>query len=183
MATVAVPLLLACLAATPAGATSGSRSHSSYGTIPAWLPKGSVPVGRVVTASTAHPWLAVEGDSVRVMLRRGRGLVTAVGPAVPEEGAFPVPSTSPCTFTVTFAKVEGSVPLSADAFTITDEQGHTHRPTVAPQGGGNLAHEAPHGRVYTITLSGVLPTGNGTLHWTPLGGKPVVSWDFDVEID
>jgi hypothetical protein len=32
-------------------------------------------------------------------------------------------------------------------------------------------------------VSDALPTGNGRLRWAPVGVKPVVSWDFDVEID
>ena len=33
-----------------------------------------------------------------------------------------------------------------------------------------------------LTVSAVLPTGNGALHWAP-AGRPLVSWDLDVEID
>ena len=67
---------------------------------------------------------------------------------VPEEGKFPVPPTTRCTFTA----ASGAVPLAERAFTILDERGR-------------------------------LPTGNGRLRWAPTGAKPIVSWDFDVEID
>jgi predicted lipoprotein with Yx(FWY)xxD motif len=33
-----------------------------------------------------------------------------------------------------------------------------------------------------LTVYAVLPTGNGRLQWSP-AGKPIVSWDFEVEID
>ena len=39
------------------------------------------------------------------------------------------------------------------------------------------------GRTVTLTVSDVLPTGNGRLRWAPQGAAPIVSWDFDVEID
>jgi hypothetical protein len=71
----------------------------------------------------------------------------------PEEGQFPVPATTPCTFTITLA------------------------------GGGPPPASAAPGKTVTLTISAVLPTGNGQLQWAPQGGRPVVSWDFDVEID
>ena len=161
----------------------GAPATPRYGPIPAWIPRSPVPVGRVVTATPAHRWLAVEGDTVVADLAHAHTVVTAVGPAVPEEGAFPVPATSPCTFTVTFARTAGAVPLGAGVFTITDEQGGLHHPLVSLPGGVPLPARLPPGRSLTLTLSAVLPTGSGTLHWTPVGTQPLVSWDFDVEID
>ena len=183
LAAVAIAAAVAAALALVLSRGAATTSASGQGSIPAWLPKATVPVGRVVTASPAHPWLAVEGDTVRADLARGTALVTAVGPAVPEEGGFPVPATSPCTFTVTFARAMGSVPLRAGAFTITDELGHLHHPRVALAGGGSVPSRVAPGHPVTITVSDVLPTGNGTLHWAPVGGAAVVSWDFDVEID
>lgn len=159
-----------------------SPAASTYGGLPSWLPTPSAPVGRVVQASAAHPWLAIEGDTVRVILPRGHALVTAVGPVVPEEGQFPVPATTPCTFTVTFTGISGTVPLSSAAFTIRDELGHLHHPHVTAQGGGPPPADAS-GTTVNLTITAVLPTGSGELQWAPRGGTPVVSWDFDVEID
>ena len=34
----------------------------------------------------------------------------------------------------------------------------------------------------SFELRAVLPTGDGALRWAP-AGKPVASWDFNVEID
>jgi hypothetical protein len=179
VATAAAGLLAALLVSGPAAAAPGG----GYGSLPKWLPKQTVTVGRVVTATAAHPWLAVEGDTVRADLSRGHVLVTAVGPAVPEEGAFPVPRTSPCTFTVTFDRGAGYVPLAATAFTITDELGHMHHPHVSLQSGAALPAAVGVGQPLSVTVADVLPTGNGTLHWAPSGRAPLVSWDFDVEID
>ena len=179
VATAALGLVAALLASGPAAAAPGG----GYGSLPRWLPRQTVTVGRVVTATAAHPWLAVEGDTVRSDLSRGHVLVTAVGPAVPEEGAFPVPRTSPCIFTVTFARGAGSVPLAATAFTITDELGHVQHPHVSLQSGAAPPAAVGAGQPLSLTVGDVLPTGNGTLHWAPAGRTPLVSWDFDVEID
>jgi hypothetical protein len=160
--------------------SGGSPNHSG---LPSWLPTTTVAVGRVVTATPARPWLAIEGDTVVVKLAHGSSRVTAVGPAVPAEGQFPVPATSPCTFTVTLAKTTGTIPLNPTDFTIIDQLGHVDRPVVTVQGGDPLPSRAPTGRVLTLTLNAVLPTGNGTLRWAPGQGKAVVSWDFSVEID
>lgn len=154
-----------------------------YGGIPSWLPTPSLPVGRVVQASAAHPWLAIEGDTVQVHLAAGQVTTTAVGPQVPEEGEFPVPATSPCTFVVTFTAASGSVPLNPAAFTTLDEEGHLHRLAVSVQGGGGVPASVTPGHTVTLLMSAVLPTGSGTLRWTPSGTQPIVSWDFDVEID
>jgi hypothetical protein len=39
------------------------------------------------------------------------------------------------------------------------------------------------GHPVLLAVSAVLPVGNGRLSWTPAGRRPLVSWDFDVEID
>jgi hypothetical protein len=185
--TVPVAVALAAVMAASLGLVltrpGASAAAGRNGALPGWLPSAAVPVGRVVTATSAHPWLAIEGDSVRADLARGDALVTVVGPAVPEEGGFPVPATTPCTFTVTFARAAGHVPLRASAFTITDELGHLHHPLVTLQGGGPLPSRVSSGHLVTLSVSDVLPTGNGSLHWAPAGSAPLVSWDFDVEID
>jgi hypothetical protein len=161
----------------------GKAAAVKYGGIPSWLPTPSQSVGRVVQASAAHPWLAIEGDSVRVHLAAGQVLATAVGPQVPEEGQFPVPATTPCTFMVTFTAASGSVPVNPAAFTALDEQGRLHRLSVRVQGGGAVPASVPPGHTVTLLMSAVLPTGSGTLRWTPSSTQPIVSWDFDVEID
>lgn len=146
--------------------TSGA-SANKYGTLPSWLPKATTPVGRVVTASAAHPALAIEGDTVRLVLAHGSALATAVGPAVPASGLSPVPATIRCTFTLTLAHLSGTVPIRG--FMLMDEYGNQYRPAVTV-----------HGSV--ITLTAVLPSGAGQLLWAP-AGVHVVSWDFDVEVD
>lgn len=180
---VAALATAAALLGSSGGGQAASASSGTYGQIPSWLPTPKVAVNRVVQASAAHPWVAIEGDTVAVKLAHGRVLVTTVGPVVPEEGHFPVPATSPCTFTVTFTAASGSVPISARAFTIIDELSHLHRPRVTADGGGAPPRFVTAGRTLTLAVYGVLPTGGGALRWAPQGAKPIVSWDFDVEID
>jgi hypothetical protein len=136
-----------------------------------------------VQASAARPALAIEGDTVSVRLAHGHVMATAVGPAVPEEGKFPVPATTSCTFIITFASAAGAVPIRPAAFTIVDELGHLHHPRVAAQGGDLVPAQVARGRPVTITVRAVLPTGSGQLRWAAGTAKPIVSWDFDVEID
>jgi hypothetical protein len=169
-------------AGTAVGTPSAKASKAKYGGIPSWLPRPRVRVNRIVTATAAHPRLAIEGDTVAVHLPRGRVMMTAVGPQVPEEGRFPVPQTTPCRFAVTFASVHGSIPIDARAFSFLSEHGRVHRARVTLRGGGVPTRVAA-GHPVTLILSAVLPTGNGQLRWRPLSGRPIVSWDFDVEID
>jgi hypothetical protein len=174
-------LLVAGSVLTGCARPSPPSSANGYGGLPSWLPKSTLPVGRIVVATTAHPVLAIEGDTVAVNLPAGHVLVTAVGPAVPEEGQFPVPPTSPCTFTVTFSRGAGAVPLDSSSFTILDEQSVLHHPRITVAAGAlpqNVGSQA-----VTVAVTATLPTGNGQLRWAPDGAIPIVSWDFDVEID
>ncbi len=157
---------------------------NTYGYIPAWLGRPEVPVGRVVTATTTHPWLAVQGDTVRVQLPKARLLATVVGPAVPEEGNVPVPETSPCTFTVTLTSASAPIPIRPMQFAAIDERGAIHTLKVQSLDGGPPPSRVTPGTTVRLKLSAVLPTGEGRLTWAPLeGARPPVQWDFDVEID
>jgi hypothetical protein len=183
---VAVVVVAAVVVATALLAGHGGAKASAsarYGGLPSWLPKATVPVGRIVQASPAHPVLGIEGDTVAVRLARGGSYATAVGPSVPESGKFPVPRTSPCTFVVTFARTSGMVPISPAGFTITDEQGRLRHPKVTALHGGAPPSQITPGKPVSLEIYAVLPTGSGSLSWAPEGRRPTVSWDFDVEID
>ena len=143
----------------------------------------SLEVGGIVHASAAHPRLAIEGDTVSVALEHGRGLATAVGPAVPSPRPLAVPASTPCTFTITLKATSGTVPLSGAALTIVDEQGLVHHPLVSRADGPTLPSRVTPGRPVVLTVKDVLPVGGGRIMWTPSGSAPVVSWDFDVEVD
>lgn len=158
-------------------------STASYGGLPGWLPRATKPVNQVERASRTHSVLAIQGNTVSVHLAHAHVLATAVGPSVPEDGQFPVPSTSPCTFVVTFAAATGAIPLKATAFKLIDGFGHVRRPQVTAIDGGPPPRQVLPGRTVSLRVRDVLPTGDGGLTWAPDGGRPLVSWDFDVEID
>jgi hypothetical protein len=126
--------------------------------------------------------VAIEGDTVAVHTAGGRTLATAVGPAIPWRGSFPIPSTAASTFTITFTNTAGEVPLGDGAFTIVDEYGHIHHPRVTLTGGGLPPARISRRRTLSLTLGDVLPAGDGQLRWAPGTSLPVVSWDFDVEV-
>jgi hypothetical protein len=167
---------------------SASKGKSTYGQLPSWLPKSKIPVGRVVQASEAHPKLGIEGDTIIVHVGIAQLDVTTVGPQVPEEGKFPVPATTPCAFVVTFAKASAVIDLRDTDFTVLDELGHLHYLRITVGGGLRRGGSQPPssirpGQTVTLVMRAVLPTGSGTLRWSPHSPRPVASWDFDVEID
>ncbi len=168
---------------SPAATDGASNASAGYGGLPSWLPKPKVHINRVLTASAAHPVLSIQGDAVAVDLPHGRVLATAVGPEVPEEGRFPVPATTPCTFIVTFSSASGAVSLDPAAFTFLDDQGHTHHPRVTAMDGGPPPRAVVPGKTVSVRLYDVLPTGDGGLAWAPTGGRTLVGWDYTVEID
>ncbi|MCW3020007.1 MAG: hypothetical protein JWN10_2315 [Solirubrobacterales bacterium] len=179
---LAVVLGVVALLAAGHGKPDAS-SNARYGGLPGWLPKATVPVGRIVHASAAHSVLAIEGDTVAVGLASGDVSATVVGPSVPESGRFPVPRTSPCTFVVTFAATSGVIPLRSADLTITDEQGRLHHPKVTALHGGVPPRRITPGKPISLEVYAVLPTGSGSVSWAPESRRPIVSWDFDVEID
>ena len=161
----------------------GAKPAARYGGLPSWLPKSTTPTDHLLTATAAHPKVAVEGDTVHVDLAHGQADATVVGPQVPEEGKFPVPATSPCSFTVTLTRVSGDVPLRASDFTILAEDSHLYHPRVSGPPGGPVPRVVKSGQTVMLTIKAVLPTGGGQVRWTPQHGPPLSSWDFDVEID
>ena len=160
-----------------------TRRSARYGAVPGWLRQFAPPVDRTSRASSAHPALAIQGESVAVDLTHGRVLATTVGPNVPREGRVPVPATSPSTFIVTFSAASGVVPLIPAAFTIVDELGHVHHPLVRATDGGAPPRQILPGQTVSLTVHSVLPIGNGRLIWAPDRARPTVAWDFDLEID
>jgi hypothetical protein len=179
--------MTAAVAAVAVSASVGSGPRRPapsprYGGIPSWIPKAKIPVGRVAHASARHPWLAIEGDTVQVTLAGGSAELTAVGPQVPDADVAtdPLKTRVPCTFDVTFAHITGSMPIEPSAFTIVDELGHLHHPRVTVLGAASRRDAE---RSLTLRVKSVLAVGAGTLRWAPRGGRPIVSFDFDVEVD
>jgi hypothetical protein len=178
---VAVAVIAAVIVIVVSGGSA--KPAARYGGLPTWLPRTAAPTDHLVTATSTHPKLAVEGDTVRVDLVHGQADTTIVGPQVPEEGKFPVPATSPCSFTVTLTRVSGHVPLRASDFTILAENSHLYHPRVSGPHGGPVPRVVKPGQTVMLTVKAVLPTGGGQVRWTPQHGPPLSSWDFAVEID
>jgi hypothetical protein len=194
-ALVAAVLIVSLSGALSSGGTVGTRrvgaarspaavnASTKYGGLPSWLPKPKVRVRRALTATPAHPALSIQGETVAVDLPRGHVLATVVGPEVPEEGRFPVPATTPCTFILTLASASGTVPVRASDFTFVDDHGGIHHPQLSALRGGAVPSTVPAGKPVSLKLYDVLPTGDGGLEWAPGGGRPLVGWDYTVEID
>jgi len=181
-ARTAAPAAAAPVAASPT-ASGASNANNTYGTLPSWLPKTAVPVGRTVQASAAHPWVGIEGDTVVVHLAGHTLDATLVGPQVPEEGHFPLPKTTPCTFYLTLSHASGAIPITAADLIIFDEQGHRYAPVVRARSGGAAPTHIGPGQTLTLQLDTVLPTGSGEVVWTSNGATPIVSYEFVTEID
>lgn len=162
----------------------GSAHHPpalGFGTLPAFLPRDTVPVDRVVTASATRPQLATQGVAVEVDLAAGRVLATVTGPQVPPFVTPPPPAVT-ATFTISLARASGTVPVRPSDFTVTDQLGRTFTPTLVTGEPAPPATVAS-GSAVNFELTAVLPVGEGEVHWAPAGGAPVVSWDFIVEDD
>jgi hypothetical protein len=161
-----------------------SDAGVKYGSIPADLRnKQAPPANQVLSASAAHPAIAIQGNSVVLHLAHGSALATAVGPDVPDRIQGSADLHTPATWDLTFADVHGTVPISARLFTVTDEQGALLLPRVSVVGGGSLPTTAPAGRPFTLRLSTVVSVGDGKLRYAPSGGPWLAEWDFDVETD
>jgi len=169
-------------AASPRGSGTAD-SNNTYGTLPSWLPKAPIPVGRVVQASTEHPWVGIEGDTVVVHMNGHHVNAVLVGPAVPEEGDFPIPKTTASTFTLTLSGATGSIPIVPSHFLIFDEEGHRYLPQITSLDRGPAPTVVRPGHPVTLRLFNYLPPGAGEVVWTADGKRPVVSFEYVTEID
>ncbi len=165
--------------------TAALHTHSDarYGGLPSYLPKPKIPTQRVVTARLAHPKLAIEGDTVEIVLPHACARATIVGPYVPDKDQGTFQNTANVSFDATFASVRGTVPLAASMFTISDELGAVHHPKITVRHGGRLPVRLPRGKPITLVLRTTLPIGNGRVRYRPAGRHAVASWDFDSETD
>ena len=161
-----------------------SHAGASYGSIPAYLrDKQAPPANQILSATAAHPAIAIQGISVKLHLAHGSALATAVGPDVPDRIQGTADLHTPATWDLTFADVHGTVPISPRLFTITDEQGMLLAPHVSVLGAGRLPTFVPAGRALTLRLTTVVSVGDGKLRYAPAGGPWLAEWDFDVETD
>jgi hypothetical protein len=181
--TVAGAAVAGTLLATAAcGSHAGSTAKSTWGGYPAFLPRSSEQVHRVVVASDAKPAYAEQGDTVDVHLSTGSALVTVVGPATPGQGLYPQPPQAFCTFTVTVVGEKGTVPVRTRDFSTLDDTGRLYALTLTQDEAAPPATIGK-GQRTTFQVRTLMPTGEGILHWEPGGTLSPVGWDFTVETD
>ncbi|MEU1624851.1 hypothetical protein ABZ746_05775 [Streptomyces sp. NPDC020096] len=170
----AVALLVLGLVAT--GCAHTSDAPQDLGRVP--IP--TAPASPVVpTASPGHAQLVAMGDAVGVSTGSDQAQITAAGPdlRLPSTASGRPPASAPGTITVTVHPVSGTTTLRADDLTITDELGHSvhftsDRPTA----------DASQGQAAVLHLAATYAAGHSTITWKP-AGKPLVTWDFEVELD
>lgn len=161
-----------------------SQAGARYGSIPTYLRnKQAPPPNQVLSATAAHPAIAIQGISVALHLAHGSALATAVGPDVPDRIQGTADLHTRATWDLTFANVHGTIPISPRLFTITDEQGMVLVPHLSVLGGGPLPKIVPGGGPLTLRLTTVVSVGDGKLRYAPAGGPWLAEWDFDVETD
>ncbi len=163
--------------------TGLAPQDATYGSLPSWLPHSTTPVGRVVQASAAHPWIGIGGDTIVVHIAGQTVDASMVGPQVPRLGVFPMPKMTPCTFFVTLTHASGDIPLTPSNFLIVDQRGRLHRSVVHVTGSRAATRTVSRGHTTTIRLDTVLSTGPGEVVWTIDGRTPIVSFEFVTEID
>ena len=159
------------------------------GVIPKFIPRSTLKVGRIVTASRGHTQLAIQGDSLRVKLAHASVITTVTGPFVPIRYSGTNDPIVPGSFVLTFSRAHGHIPLDASDFHITDALGTGLFPSVNVRGGGEIPTAIPTNRKLTLVFHDRLPIGQGYFEYNPFGtlipkGKrPIANWDLDVESD
>jgi hypothetical protein len=125
--------------------------------------------------------LVAAGDPVTVHLHDADLRVTVAGPDVdvpqPKPGEPIGAKSAPGVLTVTATALHGSTRLAADQFLgLNEEQSRfalgTDRRTAVVRPGHPV----------TLHLHARFASGHTTLTWQPLG-KPLITWDFTIEID
>ncbi|MDH6120367.1 hypothetical protein [Kitasatospora sp. GAS204B] len=160
-----------------AGCGGPQDTVKTLGKVPIPTPPAS-PI--VPTAAPGHAQLVAMGDPVQLALDGWQGRITATGPdlvnAAPSQGAAPN-SSSPGTITVALSVPTGSQQLSADSLVATDELSHPI--ALTPDA---AAATATPGHDAVLHFSGTFAAGHATLTWRQ-AGKPIATWDFEVELD
>jgi len=174
--TIAVGSLAACGSGP---VRSAANPDNTYGALPSWLPKSTIPVNRIVVASARSPKLGIEGDTIKAILPQGQTLITLSGPTVPPF-VTPPPPTTTATFTFSMTATTGTVPIRPGDFELVDGQGHFYSPQAFA--GPEPPALAPVGRTVSFEITEVMATGAGSIRWSP-DGVPLTTWDFTVEND
>ena len=171
---------------------SGKTVNSTFGHLPAWLPKITTPAKpQYEQASVAHPILSEEqGYTVHALLPTGSADITAVGPAFPayvtsdvSRGQWPDGKQVPSTFYVTLADVKGTIPISSNAFLVENQAYQRVGATINLKGGGAAPTSVHTGQNVTLEVHSKTLEGQGAIAWSPLGETALVAWIYQLELD
>lgn len=172
-------LPVAALALT--AACSGGRASADAPLVNAGrYPVATAPAQQIGSASAAHYQLVAAGDPVHVQVGAARVLARMSGPDIDQRGAAPgtpPPVSAPGVLTVSLTSEQGTLDVPARSFLTLGER----QDRISVHADHTAVHVAP-GHPATLHLSTVFRAGHTTFTWQPQG-KPVVTWDFVVELD
>jgi len=156
--------------------------------IPAFIPRNTIVVNRIVTATPSQPQLAIQGASVLLDIPGGHALATMNGPRFDNKYVGTNDPTVPAAFVLTLTNTHGTIPLAPDDFTILDQLGNNLVPAIRVDGGGPLPKQLDSGQRVTLNMTTIISVGDGSIVYNPTGivkpgHKPLVGWDFIVEDD
>jgi len=143
-------------------------------------PVATAPAQQVGSASAGHYQLVAAGDPVHVQVGAARVLARMSGPDIDQTGAVPgkpPPTSAPGVLTVNLTSEQGTLDVPARSFLTLGER----QDRISVHADHTAVHVAP-GHPATLHLSTVFRAGHTTFTWQPQG-KPVVTWDFVVELD
>jgi hypothetical protein len=174
------------------GGSTSTNPNNRYGPLPTWLPKEKPTVPKLEVATPSKPILEEEqGYTVHAEMPGGTADVTAVGPEFPnyvtkyaQAGTWPASKLVPSTFFVTFAKVNGTIPIAAKDFDLLNGNGQRSLATsVTVKGGGKLPSAVHSGQTLTLVVKAPALEGEGTVRWAPQAPKILAGWVFQLELD
>jgi hypothetical protein len=171
---------------TVAAAFTLSACTSSGGaTGPAALGRVPIPTAPatpiIPTARVGHAQLVSAGDTVLVDLPDGsQALATVSGPSldVPTAaGAAPLKHVTG-KLTVKVVAQRGAIPLDVTGLVARDDLDH-----VVKLSADHMSATATPNHPAVILLTGVFQSGDTSLTWNAASGRPLATWDFQVEVD
>jgi len=143
-------------------------------------PVATAPAQQIGSASAAHYQLVTAGDPVHVQVGAARVLARMSGPEIDQRGAAPgkpPPVSAPGVLTVSLTSEQGTLDVPARSFLTLGERQNR----ILVDADHTAVHVAP-GRPATLHLSTAFRAGHTTFTWQPQD-KPLVTWDFVVELD
>ncbi len=178
---MAAPVLMVVPVLVLAGC-GGTRSNDAAAPAAGHYPVATAPPQVLATpvVSDGHYQLVAAGEPVVVRRAGAVAVVDAAGPDLSPvavaAGQAPVQH-APGTLTVTVHPSSGRLEVAAASFLALDEA----RNRIPLRADRTSSSGAP-GHPATLRLTAVFPAGHTTLTWQP-AGKPLVTWDFTVELD